>query len=311
MGFGQIVEHGPGRADRLGVGRAVGEAKPFQARGAEVLGERLPGRLPRKRPTPGRRVIIIRSFSRGRGGGVGSVSLSRHSAGAIRANWSANCRRESRPRRTGPVESSTQARPAGSPGADGRQVIALARIQQGVVGHGAGRDDPRHLAPHQALGQLGVFDLLADRRPHAGGDQLAQVAFQLVMGKAGHGDGVLALFAAGQGQVQHAGGRLGVVVEHLVEVAHPKQQQRIRDTPFFASSYCCIIGVAAMRYASNASGKTEEGTHTVTLNYIVGRTGGCVPESGCIALLRDGGAGAGPVGESRSVMNSKGTPTSQ
>ena len=115
---------------------------------------------------------------------------------------------------------------------DGRQEIALARIEQGVVGHGAGRDDPRHLAAHQALGQLGVFDLLADGRPHAGGDQLAQIALQLVVRKAGHGDGVFALLAAGQGEVQHAGGRLGVVVEHLVEIAHAKQQQRIGTRPF-------------------------------------------------------------------------------
>ena len=112
-----------------------------------------------------------------------------------------------------------------------RQKIALPRIQQGVVGHGAGRDDPRHLAAHQPLGQLGVFHLLAHGRPHAGRDQLAQVALQLVMRKAGHGDGVVALFAAGQGEVQHAGGRLGVVVEHLVEVAHAKQQQRLGTRP--------------------------------------------------------------------------------
>ena len=81
------------------------------------------------------------------------------------------------------------------------------------------------------LGQLGVLDLVADRHAHAGGDELAQVAFQLVVGKAGHGDRVGALVAAGQGQVEHAGGRLGVVVEHLVEVAHAKQQQRIGARP--------------------------------------------------------------------------------
>ena len=40
-----------------------------------------------------------------------------------------------------------------------------------------------------------------------------------------------ALLAAGQREVQHAGGRLGVVVEHLVEVAHAKQQQRVGTRP--------------------------------------------------------------------------------
>ena len=104
-------------------------------------------------------------------------------------------------------------------------------IQQGVVGDGAGRDDPRHFALHQPLGQLGVFHLFADGRPEARGDQLAQVAFQLMVGEAGHGDGVVALVAAGQGQVEHAGGGLGVVVEHLVEVAHAEQQQGVGARP--------------------------------------------------------------------------------
>ena len=110
---------------------------------------------------------------------------------------------------------------------DRRQVVARARIEQGVVGDRAGGDDARHFAPHEALGLPGVFDLVADRHAQAGGDQLAQVAFELMVGKARHRRRVFALVAAGERQAQHAGGRLGVFEKHLVEVAHAKQQQRI------------------------------------------------------------------------------------
>ena len=116
-------------------------------------------------------------------------------------------------------------------GRNGGQVVALAGIEQGVVGDRAGRDDPRHFALDESLGQLGIFDLFADGGPEAGGDQLGQVAFQLVVGKAGHGRAVLALVARGEGQVEHAGGGLRVLVEHLVEVAHAKQQQGVGACP--------------------------------------------------------------------------------
>ena len=42
---------------------------------------------------------------------------------------------------------------------------------------------------------FGVFDLVADGNPQTGGDQLSQVAFQLVIGKAGHGSAVLTFVA--------------------------------------------------------------------------------------------------------------------
>ena len=82
---------------------------------------------------------------------------------------------------------------------DGGQVVALAGIEEGVVGDRAGRDDACHFALDQTLGQLGVFDLFADGRAEAGGDEFAQVAFQLVVREAGHGRAVLALVARGEG----------------------------------------------------------------------------------------------------------------
>ena len=48
-----------------------------------------------------------------------------------------------------------------------------------------------------------------------------------MMRKAGHGDGVFGLVAAGQGEAQEAGGGAGVVEKELVEIAHAEEQERI------------------------------------------------------------------------------------
>ena len=108
-----------------------------------------------------------------------------------------------------------------------RQIIALARVQQRVVGERAGADDPRHLAPHEPLGLLRVFRLIADGDAQAGGDELAEIAFKLMVGEAGHGDRIFPFVAAGERQIEHSGGGFGVVEKHLVEIAHAKQQNRI------------------------------------------------------------------------------------
>ena len=148
-------------------------------------------------------------------------------------------RAETRPRRTGRSKRRPRRRPRcgaallRSPaGSDDRgQEIARLRVEQRIVGQRAGRDDPRHLALHQPLGQLRVFDLLANRGAVAGRDDLRQVRIELMVRKPGHRHRVVALVAAGEREAQHAGGRLRVVEEQLVEVAHAKQQQRIAGGP--------------------------------------------------------------------------------
>ena len=112
-------------------------------------------------------------------------------------------------------------------GADGSEVIVLADLEQGFVGERSGGDDPHNFAPNHALGLAGVFDLFADGHFVAGFDQARQISLEGVIGDAGQGDGVLAFAAGGQGQAQDAGGGLGVVVEHLIEVAHAEEQDGI------------------------------------------------------------------------------------
>ncbi len=108
------------------------------------------------------------------------------------------------------------------------QIIAFSRIQQGVVGERAGGDNSRHVALHQALGLPRVFHLLANCHTQTQRYQLAQITFQLMVRKAGHGNGVFAFVAAGQRQAQQPGGSASVVEEQLVEISHPEQQQCVR-----------------------------------------------------------------------------------
>ncbi len=70
-----------------------------------------------------------------------------------------------------------------------------------------------------------IFDLLAHRRAQSRLDDLGQVGVQRGMREAGHRQCVWPLVARGQGQAEQGGRAFGVVAEHLVEVAHPKQQE--------------------------------------------------------------------------------------
>ncbi len=91
----------------------------------------------------------------------------------------------------------------------------------------AGRDRLDHLAPHDTLGQLRVFDLLADRDAMAGRDELFQVLGGRLHRHAGEGDAVP---ARRECDVEDPGTQLGIVEEHLVEVAHPEEENRSRVT---------------------------------------------------------------------------------
>jgi hypothetical protein len=109
---------------------------------------------------------------------------------------------------------------------DRDQPVGPRRIEERLVGGDAGGDDPRHLATEQALGRLRVVDLLADRHVPARGHELHQLRVELVMREPRHRQGVGALVAAGEREVEQVGGLAGVVAEELVEVSHPKQHER-------------------------------------------------------------------------------------
>ena len=70
--------------------------------------------------------------------------------------------------------------------------------------------------------------MLANGDSKSGCNELSQVRLQLMIGKARHGNGVFAFIPAGQGKIQDPGHRFGVFVKQLVEIAHTKEQKRVR-----------------------------------------------------------------------------------
>jgi hypothetical protein len=128
-----------------------------------------------------------------------------------------------------PVERSRKAPPP-APSPTASQTRAASRFFEKLgVADGARGDHPGHLAFDQTLCLGRIFDLIADRHLEAGGEQLAQVGIEGMMGDAAHGRLVLgALLAGGELDFQDRCGAAGVLEEHLVEVAHAVQKDGIR-----------------------------------------------------------------------------------
>ena len=105
----------------------------------------------------------------------------------------------------------------------GQEVVLL--VVQHVVAHGhARRHQFGNAALHEFLGQLRVFQLVADGHALARPDQLGQIGIQCMMRKTGH---LVALHAGtvvtlGQRDAQDACGNDGIVAISLVEVATAK-----------------------------------------------------------------------------------------
>jgi hypothetical protein len=112
------------------------------------------------------------------------------------------------------------------PGQEGDQPVAAHGIEQRLVGGDAGGDDPRHFPTQQPLRRLGIVDLLADGHVAAGGHEPHQLGVELVVREARHRQGIGALVAAGEREVEEPRRLAGVVAEELVEVAHPEEDQR-------------------------------------------------------------------------------------
>ena len=153
---------------------------------------------------------------------LGDVQALEHAplASAAGTSVSVNCaRREIEPRDARPV-------PARIHGDE--QAVALG-VEQVGIGHRARRDDAQHLALHRPLARRRVADLLADRDGLAQLHELREVAIDGVVGHAGHRDRRAGrLSARGQRDVEQPRGALRVVVEKLVEIAHPVEEQLVR-----------------------------------------------------------------------------------
>ena len=109
----------------------------------------------------------------------------------------------------------------------GCQEVAAGRIERLVFGHRAGGEHADNRALQQSLGRCRIGDLFTDGDFVPMREELAQIRVRGLNRHARHGD--LALFVArGEREAEVLGCDLRVVVKHLVEVAHPKEDQGIR-----------------------------------------------------------------------------------
>jgi hypothetical protein len=118
--------------------------------------------------------------------------------------------------------------------ANRRQHIGPPRLEQRLLGQRPGGDEAHDIARHQCFRAAALlrlcraFDLLGDGNPAAGLDQPREVALRRVHRHPAHRDRLAAvLAAAGEGNVEHLRGHLGIVEEQLEEIAHPVEQQAI------------------------------------------------------------------------------------
>ena len=112
--------------------------------------------------------------------------------------------------------------------ADAGQQIVAPLFEQRVIGDGARGHDAHHFALHGTLGLAGDATLLANGDRLAFAHQLCQVAVESHDRHTGHGNRRAGRGAAlGQGDIQQLRGAAGVVVEHLVEIAHAIEQQHV------------------------------------------------------------------------------------
>ena len=122
-----------------------------------------------------------------------------------------------------PVVRSANARPNVFPSRiDRRQEIVPLRREHPLVEMRARAEDLRHLALHQLPGPR-VLHLVADGHLAPGLEQAPDVGVGGVEGNAAHRHDA----ALGQRHVEQLRPRLGVLEEHLVEIAQPEQQQRV------------------------------------------------------------------------------------
>jgi hypothetical protein len=114
-------------------------------------------------------------------------------------------------------------------GDDGHQERRLARFEVRLVGEGAGGDYAHHLALDHPLGGARILHLLADGDPEPLAHEPGDIAVGRMMRHATHRDPVAAgvLGARRQREVERARRREGVFVEHLVEVAHPEEDDGV------------------------------------------------------------------------------------
>ena len=113
-----------------------------------------------------------------------------------------------------------------------REEVVEAAVEESRLGDGPRRDEPDHLAPDQlpALGRRRLH-LVADGDLQPRPDEPREVHVESVVRHPGHRDRAVPLLTRGERDVERAGRHGGVLVERLVEVTEPEEQQVVRIAP--------------------------------------------------------------------------------
>jgi hypothetical protein len=114
-----------------------------------------------------------------------------------------------------------------------QQERGLARVEIAGVGERPRRHHAHHFAPHEPLRLLRILDLLDDGDAKAPAHEPRDVAVGRVERHAAHRDRAprRVLRSRRERQLQRARRRQRVLVEHLVEVAHPEEHDRVAILP--------------------------------------------------------------------------------
>ena len=111
----------------------------------------------------------------------------------------------------------------------GREETRLFVLEQRCIRQRSRRNNPNDLARYGAFARCGIADLLADRHGLAEPHEPAQVRLHGMRRHAGHGNRFAARLAAPREcDIDELRRAARIVVEQLIEIAHPIEQQRVR-----------------------------------------------------------------------------------
>ena len=114
-----------------------------------------------------------------------------------------------------------------------REQARLLLLEQRGIGHRAGRDHAHDLARDRTLARGRIADLLADRDRLPELHEAREIGLRRMHGHAGHRNRLAGgLPALRERDVDELGRAARVVVEQLIEIAHPVEQQRVRKLRF-------------------------------------------------------------------------------
>ena len=254
----RVVQQRAGRAD--GERNVVG-AEPREVQRAELAGHRLLRGLAVELPR-GQRPARRRASAQRRG-----IGVVRHQE--LRGNDALEHARRVRQRDLGQRERARReveprdARALAGRDVGGEQAVALG-LQQVRVGERARRHDARDLALDRTLARRRVAELFDDHDGLALLHEPRQVRFERVVRHARHRNRRAGgLPARGQRDVEQPRGPLGVVVEELVEVAHPVEHELVRMLRLDAQVLLHHRRVGGERaFRTGRGGDRRVGTHS-------------------------------------------------